>query len=75
MQGEDAEGRRKELIFFLSPNTTLIKIKGEIIPAQGSKSLRFTDFKKTGTCGKVVTNEHLPPLRQEIILVLISVRG
>jgi len=25
MEGEDAEGRRKELIFFLSPNT---KVKG-----------------------------------------------
>jgi len=31
MEGEDAEGRRKEIIFFLSLNT---KVKGKVIPLQ-----------------------------------------
>jgi hypothetical protein len=52
---------------------------GEAIPVQAwtgpefSRSLRITDFK---TIDNVVTLIHRPPLlRQEIFLVLVSLRG
>jgi hypothetical protein len=55
--------------------------KGKAVPLQawngpeGSKKLRFPDFLTTAEYGgKVVSLTHRPPLPQEIILVLISVR-
>jgi len=56
--------------------------KGKAVPLQawsgpeGSRKLRFPDFMTTAQdCGKVVTLTHRPPLPQEMLLVLISVRG
>jgi len=43
---------------------------------EGSRKLRFTDFVTTvHDGGKVVSLTHRPPLPQEMILLLISVRG
>ena len=43
---------------------------------EGSRKLRFLDFMKTAQdAGKVVSLTHRPPLPQELLLVLISVRG
>jgi len=44
---------------------------------EGSRKKRFPDFMTTTTHdgGKVVSLTHLPPLPQEIHLVLISIRG
>ena len=43
---------------------------------EGSRKLRFPDFVTTAQDGgKVVTLTHRPPLPQEMLLVLISVRG
>ena len=60
---------------------TIGKDKGKAVPLQartgpeGSK-LRFPDFVTTAQDGgKVVSLKHWPPLPQEILLVLISVRG
>jgi len=56
--------------------------KGKAVPLQtwsgpeGSKKLRFPDFMTTAQDGgKVVSLTHQPPLPQEMLLVLISVRG
>ena len=56
--------------------------KGKAVPLQawsgpeGSTKLRFPDFMTTAQDGgKVVNLTHRPPLPQEILLVLISVRG
>jgi hypothetical protein len=58
------------------------KIKGKEVPLQawsgpqGSRKLRFPDFVTTAQDGgKVVSPTHRPHLPQEILLVLISVRG
>jgi hypothetical protein len=55
---------------------------GKAVPLQawggpeGSRKLRFPDFLTTAhDGGKVVSLTHWPPLLQEIVLVLISVRG
>jgi len=43
---------------------------------EGSTRLRLPDFKTTAhEVGKVVSPTHRPPLPQEILLVLISVKG
>jgi len=43
---------------------------------EGSRNLRFPDFMTTAQDGgEVVSLTHLPPLPQEIHLVLTSVRG
>jgi hypothetical protein len=43
---------------------------------EGSRKLRFPDFMTTAQDGgKGVSLKHRPPLPQEILLVLISVRG
>jgi len=43
---------------------------------EGSRELRFPDFMITAQDGdKVVSLTHRPPLPQEMLLVLISVRG
>ena len=55
--------------------------KSKAVPLQawtgpeGSMKLRLPDFMTTTQdCGKVVSLTHRPPLPQEILLVLISVR-
>jgi hypothetical protein len=60
----------------------LNKIKGKAVPLQawsgpeGSRKLRFPDFMTTAQDdSKVVSLTHRPHLPQEILLVLISVRG
>jgi len=46
------------------------------VTLEGSRKLRFPDFmSKAQDDGKVVRLTHRPPLPQEILLVLISVRG
>jgi len=58
-------------------------VKGKSVPLQawtgpeGSRKLRFPDFVTTAQDGgKVVSHTHRPPLPpQEMLLVLISVRG
>ena len=58
-------------------------VKGKSVPLQawsdpeGSRKLRFPDYMTTAQDGgKVVSLTHRPPLLpQEILLVLISVRG
>ena len=59
-----------------------MKVKRKAVPLQawngpeGSRRLRFPDFVTTAQDGgKVVSLTHRPPLPQEILLVLISVRG
>ena len=57
-------------------------VKGKSVPLQastgpeGSRKLRFPDFVTTAQDGgEVVSLTHRPSLPQEILLVLISVRG
>jgi len=57
-------------------------LKGKAVPLnacsdpEGSRKLRFPDFMTTAQDGsKVVSLTHRPPLPQEMLLVLISVRG
>ena len=68
--------------FLLNSSLCLGKGKGKADPLQawsgpeGSRKLRFPDFMTTAQDGgKVVSLTHRPPLPQEILLVLISVRG
>jgi len=65
----------------VSPNT-LSEGKGKAVPLQawsgpeGSTKLRFPDYMTTAQDGgKVVSLMHRPPLPQEMLLVIISVRG
>ena len=65
----------------LSVYLTYNKKKGKAVPLQaesgpeGSRKLRFPDYMTTAQDGgKVVSLTHRPPLPQEILLVLISVR-
>ena len=58
------------------------KVKGKAVPLQacsgpeGSWKLRIPDYVTTAQDGgKVVSLTHRPPLPQEMLLVLISVRG
>jgi len=58
-----------------------IILKGKAVPLQawsgleGSRKLRFPDFMITAQDGgKVVSLAHRPPLPQEMLLVLISIR-
>jgi hypothetical protein len=58
------------------------KRKGKAVPLQawsapeGSRKLRFPDFMITAQDGgKIVSLTYRPPLPQEMLLVLISVRG
>jgi hypothetical protein len=58
------------------------KVKGKAVPLQAwsgpevSRKLRFPHYLTTAQdCGKVVSLKHRPPLHQEMLLVLISVRG
>jgi hypothetical protein len=72
-----------EIVEVMSMNMKImIQVKGKAIPLQawggpeGCMKLRFPDFTtKAQDGGKVVSLMHLPPLPQEIHLVLISVRG
>jgi len=57
-------------------------VKGKSVPLeawsgpQGSRKLRFPDFMTTAQDGgKVVSLTRRPPLPQEMLLVLTSVRG
>ena len=57
-----------------------VKVKQYLLQAwsgpEGSRKLRFPDFVTTAQDGgKVVSLTHRPPLPQEMLLVLISVRG
>jgi hypothetical protein len=59
-----------------------IKCKGKSVPLQacsrpeGSRKLRFPDFVTAAQDGgKVVSLTYRPPLPQQILLVLIPVRG
>ena len=59
-----------------------MEVKGKVVPLQawngpeGSRKLRFPDFMTTAQDGgKVVSLTHRLPLPQEMLLVLISVRG
>jgi hypothetical protein len=61
---------------------SLVHSKGKAVPLQawsgpeGSWKLWFADYMTTAQDGgKVVSLTYQPPLPQEIILVLISVRG
>ena len=56
--------------------------EGKAVPLQarsgpeGSRKLRFPDYMTTAQeGGKVVSPTHRPPLPQEMLFVLISVRG
>ena len=55
--------------------------KGKAVPLQartcprGSRKLRFPDFMTTAQDGGKVSPTYRPPLPQEMLLVLISVRG
>jgi hypothetical protein len=58
-----------------------VKGNGKAVPLQawsgpeGSRKLRFPDYMTTAQDGgKVVSPKHRPPLPQEMLLVLISVR-
>ena len=56
-----------------------LEVSGAVQPIYGSlgvKRLTFPDFMTTvQDRGKVVSLTHRPPLPQQILLVLISVRG
>jgi len=59
-----------------------VKGKGKSVPLQarngpeGSRKLRFSGYMTTAQDGgKIVSLTHRPRLPQEILLVLISVRG
>jgi len=61
--------------------TSLATSNGKAVPLQawsgpkGSRKLRFPDYMTTAQDGaKVLSRMHRPPLPQEILLVLISVR-
>jgi len=63
-------------------NCLLYNDKGKAVPLQawsvpeGSRKLRFPDFVTTAQDGgKIVSLTHRQPLPQEMLLVLISVRG
>ena len=63
-------------------DSTVNITKGKPVPLQawsgpeGSRKLRFPDFMTTAQDGgKVVSLMHLPPLHQEMLLILVSVRG
>ena len=60
----------------------ILVLKGKAVPLQdcsgpeGSRKLTFPDFITTAQDGgKVVSFTHRPPLSQEMLLVLISLRG
>jgi len=62
--------------------TFILPGKGKSVPAQawsgpeGSRKLRLPDYMTTAQDGgKVVSLTNQPPLPQEMLLVLISVRG
>jgi len=60
--------------------TRTVKVKAFPLQAwsgpEGSRKLRFPDYMTTAQDGgKVVSLKHRPPLPQEMLLVLISVRG
>jgi len=66
----------------VNSNSVLIIDKGKSVPLEtwtgpeGSRKLRFPDFVRTAQDGgKVLSLTHRPSLPQEILLVLISVRG
>ena len=69
----------------ISTLTTVLPRSSKAVPLQacsgpeGSRKLRFPDYVTTAQDGgKVVSLTHwppLPPLPQEILLVLVSVRG
>jgi len=59
-----------------------LNVKGKAVPLQalsgpeGSRKLRFPDFITIAQDGgKVVSLIHRPPYPQEMLLVLISIRG
>jgi len=62
-------------------NSRFYTLKDKAVPLQawsgpeGSRKLRFPDFMTTAqNSGKAVRLRHLPPLSQEMLLVLFSVR-
>jgi hypothetical protein len=74
--GDDQISLHKYPVYLLG------KGKGKAIPLQawsgpeGSRKLRFPDFMtKAQDGGNIVSLTHRPPLPQEILLVLIYVRG
>ena len=70
-------------LVFQNVSTSLQKVKGKgkavLLQAwsgpEGSRKLRFPDFVTAQDGGKVVSLTHRPPLPQEILLVLIYIRG
>ena len=72
---------QQDALFFISASSWLL-LQGKAITLQawsgpeGSRKLRFPDFMTMAQDGgKVVSLTHRPPLPQEMLLVLISVRG
>ena len=70
------------IITYSTVKDEIVIKKGKAVPLQawrgpeGSRKLRFPDFITTVQDGsKVVSLLHRPPLPQEMLLVLISVRG
>jgi len=68
-------------VFYWKYISNYVKVKGKEFSLQawsgpdGSRKLRFPDFMKTAQDGGKVSLKHRPSLPQEILLVLISVRG
>jgi len=71
-----------EYLLIITTSAYMLKSKGKAVPLQarggpeGSRNLGFPDFVTTAQDGgKIVSLTHRPPLPQEVLLVLISVRG
>jgi len=70
------------IVYFTPLAPIILKIKGKAVPLQawsgpeGYRKLRSPDFITMAPDGrKFVSLKHRPPFPQEMLLVLISVRG